>query len=79
MAGSNKQMGLLVLGLMLLFLGTTTAVMENEACCDARIHYCCPDANMPPATAMTPMSAFTGDQKVLGRKAYSVIPSNTHH
>ncbi|GJW31903.1 RNA-directed DNA polymerase, eukaryota, reverse transcriptase zinc-binding domain protein [Tanacetum coccineum] len=37
------------------------------------------EANLPPATAMTPMSAFTGDQKVLGRKAYSVIPSNTHH
>nr|GEY14817.1 RNA-directed DNA polymerase, eukaryota, reverse transcriptase zinc-binding domain protein [Tanacetum cinerariifolium] len=78
MAGGNKQMGLLVLCLMLLFMGTSTVVVEGQICCDDRIHYCCKEANMPPATAMTPMSAFTGNKKVLGRKAYSVIPSNTH-
>ena len=71
-------MGLLVFGLMLLFLGTTTVVVEGIACCSGDVYHCCWDANVP--TAMTPMSAsFTGNKKVLGRKAYSVVPSITHH
>nr|GEX98264.1 putative zinc finger, CCHC-type [Tanacetum cinerariifolium] len=72
MAGGNKQMGLLVLGLMLLSLGTTTVVVEGIACCSGSVHYCCWDANMPPANAMTPMSAFTDNKK--GDKNMALVP-----
>ncbi|GKE01050.1 hypothetical protein Tco_1389033, partial [Tanacetum coccineum] len=61
--GNNKQMGLIVIGLMLLFMGTTTMGIELIYCCKGAITTCCYDANMPPATAMTPMSAFTGNKK----------------
>lgn len=78
MAGGSKNMGLLVLGLMLLFLRTTTVVVEGIACCSGDVYTCCLEGYVP--TAMTPMSAnFTGNKKFLGRKAYFVTTSITHH
>ncbi|KAI3738910.1 hypothetical protein L2E82_29175 [Cichorium intybus] len=50
MASGNKQIGVFMIGLMLLFLGTTTVVVEGIECCQGHVTTCC--------MVMTPMPAF---------------------
>lgn len=81
MGGGNKQMEMVVFGLMLLFLGTSMVKVEGIACCSGSVYRCCYAANIPifgitPAPA--PATAI-GEKRVLGRKAYSIIPSIKGH
>ena len=87
MRGANMQMKMFVISLMLFFMGTIAVDVEGVACCIGTVYTCCYESGLPPMAmtpmAMSPMPApgpIIGEKKkVLGRKAYSIIPSIIHH